>query len=245
MKKITALILTTLILLSTTSCGSANKELDYETADRYATQGKYEEAIAAFRALGNYKDSASRAVYCEAMSCCEAGDYSSAYNKLTTIQDYSQTSTLLKEIFFETRLFEALNSYKTNLKKPDSLTVSEVMFTYDAEGTKASSKERPACIIRSSAQNGFGGYSSSYTICFDYEEENKYTCYGSCSSLDYDDYDIDEISEGLVAASINGHIKNIEITDAINMDRVNRIIKKNSYSGIKRIPGLKANDISY
>ena len=191
MKKILSTILAIMLLLSLCACSagqnspginSQQAEQDYQTAMRYMKQGKYEEAIAAFNALDDYLDSADRAKYCEAQSYCYIGDYQSAYDILIQIPDLDGVDTLLREIFFETRLFEGLSDFRKVLKNPDSLSVTSVIFTYTTNPNAAWAKENPPCIITTSAQNGFGGYGVSYSLLTEEKGSSIYTYYGSCKS---------------------------------------------------------------
>lgn len=53
-KKTVVLLLSAIMLCM---CLSACDSSDYKAAERLFEEGKYEEAVAAFTALGNYKDS--------------------------------------------------------------------------------------------------------------------------------------------------------------------------------------------
>lgn len=226
------------------------KATTYNNAERYLRQGEYELAISAYQELGNYKDAAECASYCEALSFCEIGDYESAYNMLMTIPDYEKTQKLLYEIYYETRLFEGLNDLKVYLKNPDSLSVKSVSFHYHedaAETGEGATMEEPACIISESAQNGFGGFSSAYALLTYQEDSEQYEYVGSCDSLDEDDYDLsdsDDLYEWITCAAINIHFEHPEIENAVNIDRVQSIISSGKYSSIKRISGLTFDLIS-
>lgn len=244
MKRIICFFLAIIILLPVMvgcSSGELNavekerqKQIKYEAAVRHLRQEKYEEAIEEFLNLGNYKDAPTRAIYCEALSYCAVGDYVSAYEVLTEIPTYDDTAQLLKEIYYETRLFEGLNDYRKNLKNPGSLTLADVQFAY-----KMQNIDKPSIIAKISAQNGFGGYSMSY--CWIVETDGVYGYAGSCDSLDMDDYKgkTDKIIEALICAGISTMLNDgKEITDAIDIDRVQSIINKGNYGSIKRVKEL-------
>lgn len=247
MKKVLSLILAVMLLLSLCACGtsenSENKQQDYETASRYMKQGKYEEAIDAFNALGNYKDSKDMAKYCEAQSYCYIGDYRTAYDLLVQIPNVEGVKPLLREIFFETRLFEGLADLRTSLKNPDSLTVTSIQFTYYV-ASGGSNKNAPPCILTVSGQNGFGGYSTSYVLLTEGDNNNGYICLGSCRSLTEN---TNSDSEALTAIMINLYLadNNTRIENPVNIDRVNNIIKLQKYSSITRIAEQSYLDIEY
>lgn len=245
-----AILVCVIVVIVSVVGGSNKKAKTYENAERYLRQGDYELAITTFQELGNYKDSADCASYCEALSFCELGDYESAYDVLSAIPNYENTKQLLFEIYFETRLFEGLNDFKVYLKNPESLSVKSVEFHYypDAHETgEGATIEEPACVINESAQNGFGGFSSAYALLTYQKDQGQYEFVGSCDSLDEDEYDLsddDELWDWLTCSMINTHLENPEIENAVNIDRIENIIASGRYSSIKRIPELTFDMIS-
>ena len=253
MKKLLALILALVMLVSLTACESKKeKQEKYDTANRYMRQGKYEEAIVLLNDLDGFLDSDSVSVYCEALSYCEIGDYESAYEMLLEIPEYPKTPTLLCQIYHETRLFEGINDLALSYKNPDSLKVVEVEGYYytnpETDLEKSRSITQPAFVIEASGQNGYGGYSMSYVVLTQASGADVYEYLGSCNSLDYDDYDAsddDDFYEMLVAAVINsiydyvdeGEMKEIG-SDYIDFNRVENIISSKNYRQIKRIDDL-------
>lgn len=141
-------------------------------------------------------------------------------------------------------MFEVINDYKVYLKNPDSLIIKEVKFTYEDDKGMTSTKERPACIINASAQNGFGGYASSYVLGTFNEDKGQYVFAGSCDSLDYTDYDSDEWLTALTAMVVSDHLENPLIEGVVDIDRVTTIITGGKYSSIKQIPELTFDQFS-
>ena len=250
MKRILCLTIATLLIFTLCACSagsnSQQQQQDYDTAVRYMKQGKYEDAISAFNALGDYSDAKDRAKYCEAQSYCYAGDYQSAYNLLVEIPDLEEANVLLREIFFETRLFEGLTDLRKYLKNPNSLSLTSVQFTYSTVSTHAWTRENPVCIVTTSAQNGLGGYSTSYVLFTEEKGSDVYMCYGYCKSLNYDNYDSSsDTSELLTVGVINSQLENTPVNNPVNLERVNTIIELQKYSSITRIPEQTHSDIEY
>lgn len=252
-KKVTIAIIVACVILVVIIGVSINnykiKAEKYDTAILYENMGEYDEAIKIYKDLGNYKDSDICSDYCKALSLCAEGNYESAYSILMNIKDYEKTTTLLKQIYYETRLFEGVNELKLYMKNPDSLTLKKVSFYYSKSTTTGSTAtiENPACVILKSGQNGFGGYSSSYSLCTYNKSEDSYQYAGSCNSLNASDYDLsdkEEIYMWLVCKAINLHKNNIEIVDAVDMNRVCAIITSGKYAQIKRIPVQSVEDFS-
>lgn len=213
----------------------------YNSAMIYENSGEYEKAIEIYKDLGNYKDSETCGDYCQALSLCEKGNYKSAYSILMNIKDYEKTSTLLKQIYYETRLFEGLNDLKLYMKNPDSLTLKSVAFYYSKSTDTGSvcTIDNPACVIFSAGQNGFGGYSSSYSLCTNNNDKDSYQYVGSCNSLNASDYNLSNKNEKVkwvICKVINLHKKTMEIVNAVDMDRVSAIIESGKYGDIERIP---------
>lgn len=69
--------------------------LAYQDAEQLAQQGEYEEAIAAFEALGDYKDSAEQILavrYARASEWAEDGYYDGALEEFTDLKDYKDSA---------------------------------------------------------------------------------------------------------------------------------------------------------
>lgn len=227
-----------------------NKSDAYDQATRYFRQGNYEAAISVLNDLRGYKDASELADYCEAVSYCQIGDYESAFETLNKIPDYDKTPDLLINIYYETRLFEGLNDFKEYLKNPDSMSVNSVdLYYYQTPEIDANPLISEPCFVATiSAQNGFGGFASSYVV-LDFDEElGAYKRIGSCDSLDSDAYEsdgIDGLVEYFTAILIQKYIREADtINDAVNIDRVQSIVSAGGYSSIKRIPALTFEMIS-
>ena len=91
----------------------------YNTAMEYKKNDAYEEAIAVFTTLGDYKDSATQLQECinikyeEALSLLELGDDVKAYTMLELIGDYKNSSELRKKLIgrlMEKQKFETLST---------------------------------------------------------------------------------------------------------------------------------------
>jgi len=246
MKKILLLFMVAVMILSLCSCESKEeKQAKYDTATRYMRQCKYDEAIALFNEIDGFEDSSEAAVYCEALSYCEFGDYESTYETLTKIPEYSQTPKLLCQIYYETRLFEGLNDLVSGYKNPDSLKVNEI-YGYYYKIPKSSSEasiSKPIFVLAVSGQNAYGGYAINYVVLGEDSDTALFEQMGYCTSLDIDD--IDDSDELLVAYMIKLMADNVNDgsmeklgEDYINLERVKSIISSGKYGRIKRINGL-------
>ncbi len=212
----------------------AEYEGKYDDAIRYLKQDKIDEAIAVFKELGAFKDSKDYLTYSIALSYCQVGDYESGYEELQKIPDFIETKSLLRQIYYETMLFEGLKELRTSMKNPDSLGVNEVTFTYDDSGN---SEALPACIVTVSGQNGLGGYSTSLAL-FTYDEEDKvYSYLGSCSSLEIESSD--DLYDRLIKVLIKGYLEDEKVENPIDIERVNAVVASKKYTNIKRISELK------
>lgn len=214
----------------------AAKEDLYAEAQRSMNLGEYEEALEKFRELGDYEDAQDCWQYCEAVIYCQAGQYKQAFTVLQQIPEYEKTQQLLVNIYYETRFFEGISDLSMKLKNPLSLTVKSTQFHYTGSDLSA-----PSIVITYSAQNGFGGYSSSYALILRDAEEGSYQHYGSCDSLtdtDYDSSDVDDLLEALTANIIKIHLENPELENVMDQERVAALIESNSYTGITAVPEL-------
>ena len=102
-------ILLTLICIC--SCLSACDSSDYKAADKLFLDGKYEEAIAAFKALGNYKDSEHRtdeASYYWAKQLLNDGNWSEAAKEANSIvTDDGELSNQIEQLLLRCDLKQA------------------------------------------------------------------------------------------------------------------------------------------
>lgn len=100
MKKIIALILTLLLVVSLTSCKSS----DYKEAMSYYVDGKYEVACELFKKLGDYEESlkmVSKCTYAMAEEKLEAMQYSEAAALFESLGDYDDSPEKVKECNYQ------------------------------------------------------------------------------------------------------------------------------------------------
>lgn len=214
----------------------------YEKAVHLQMIGSFSEAKELFSQITGYGDASERETYCEAQLLCTVGNYSSAYELLKTIPDYEGTRRLLVHIYYETRFFEAIIHLRSIMKNPESLQLNSVKVYYAGESGLSYSLETPVFVSSTSGQNGFGGYSMNYECLYQSKGETKYKVLATCRSLDDDEYDSssdDELIEWAGCVLIRGIMKNCsEIQDAMDFNRVNRIINSKNYLSIRRIDEL-------
>lgn len=215
----------------------------YETAVRYMRQSKYEEAILLFNELNDYKDSASCATYCEAITYCEIGDYRSAYDELLKIPSYEKTKDLMRNIYYETRLFEGLSDLRTMLKNPGSLSVTDYHISFMENYNEKSSytPEKPAMTLTISAQNGFGGYNLAYALLSE-SGSGKYKSEYLVTTLNMED--ADNFSEMVEIGIVVSRYGEQDMINYINEERVNQIIMGGKYTTITRLPDLHYSDFA-
>ena len=93
-KKLALILLIAALMLTVTGCG-AN---DYQTAVQLMGSGDAAAASAAFKALGDYKDSAALASACDysiAADACLAEDYEQARALFAALGDYKESASLV------------------------------------------------------------------------------------------------------------------------------------------------------
>ena len=93
-KKLALILLTAALMLTVTGCG-AN---DYQTAVQLMGSGDAAAASAAFKALGDYKDSAALASACDysiATDAYLAEDYEQARALFAALGDYKESASLV------------------------------------------------------------------------------------------------------------------------------------------------------
>lgn len=82
---------------STAKAQQCQNMMDYASAKALMSSGKYEDAQAAFKALGSYKDSAQLADYCEAVALRDAGKTEEAVTAFTALGSFMDSATQAKE----------------------------------------------------------------------------------------------------------------------------------------------------
>lgn len=188
--------------------------------------------------------------YKEAMELLEKGKYEDGKELLESIEEYKDVDLVLEQIKWESYVYECVNDFKQWLKNPDSFTLYEVAFYLDDEshGMYGSFMEEidfsyPAIIFRSGAQNGFGGNTTGYEL-FYYVKDTGYTCFGSCDSLNEDDYydedgeiidEEDGTMDVLLCMEINSLMEEAEQIGEVDMSRIKSVLKNEAYSTIKII----------
>lgn len=197
--------------------------------------------------LYNLKVVQPRNKYEEATALLEEGKYQEGKEILETIKGYKDTDKILEQIKWESIACECITDLAQYLKNPDSLQIHEIVF-YSGEKEDINedlkvlknrmknlidkTKERPVCLIYSSAQNGLGGNSSSYSI-FEYQESS-YKYIGSCDTLDEDEInrDGDDYPTYLVIKLCHGTLEKVGDVD---LSRIKTIIKNDAYSSVTAI----------
>ena len=216
--------------------GAERTKKEYETAIKDYTRGDYEKAIDEFTELDGYEESKKYIAVCEAKQFCQTGKYENAFDEIRDIPDFAEAKTLMKQIYYESRLFEGISDMRSHYKNPESLQVNNVD-TYLLAGTK-----EPIFVVTSSGQNGFGGYSSSYCLIMESKDSGKYEYLGSCNSLDEDDYDYSK-DDDYVKLLILKTIKLLQsdgtkLEGIADYERVKNIVQGGNYSGISRVKDL-------
>ena len=100
MKKILAILLSLALLLPLCACSGS----DYKKAEELLAQGRYEEAEAAFLALGDYQDSAERAKDCryqQGLSLMAEGRYEEATELFKALGGYQDSTALFNDCRYQ------------------------------------------------------------------------------------------------------------------------------------------------
>lgn len=95
-KKITISILTLIIMLTLTACNIT----DYKNAMELYNSGNYQEALAAFDKLADYKDSSEMVTKCKyetAKSLFSSGNFKEAYMILSKMREYEDCTELINQ----------------------------------------------------------------------------------------------------------------------------------------------------
>lgn len=200
-------------------CSSARKLID---------EGNYKEAV---QKLNGIKQSDETAELFELVNekveeyieeIMSTGDYVKAYKKLNEYNTIPVYDKLSEKIKYESIAVKCLLNLKPILKNPNSLQANSISF-YKSDSDDA---VYPYVIINSSGQNGFGGYANSYSIFS--EKDLSYA--GSCSSLDFDDYNLkdeDDLYESIVCAIVLLYKEKEELSVDLDLHRINKIFSDN------------------
>jgi len=143
------------------------------------------------------------------------GKYSEALEMLTsypTIDNYSNTH---ESIIFESLALNCIYELRSYFKNPNSMQVNSLTF-YIFDGDAL-----PSVVMKTSGQNGFGGYSSSYDL-FTYDDtSHEYNYLGSVDSLNEDD--LDDAGDQLTLLLIQT-IQLGKETGEIDISRINALL---------------------
>lgn len=171
------------------------------------------------------------------------GKYAEADEMLAGIEQTDEVVKLREELSYESRVFSCIKAIKKILKNPDSLSIYEVTFHKETKKDEEASTEEnpvyvdtePSCVMHYGAQNGFGGNTTSYALFTWGGEEYEFA--GSVNSLNADDlneksddYFYDLLSLYAIEAAMGR-----EEVGSLNLERVQTLLKNNSYSIIKVI----------
>lgn len=100
MKKITLMCIVVCIAVMLSGCKSS----DYKKASGLMDSGSYEEAIAIFEELGDYKDSADLITDCQygsAVAIYDSGDFKTSIEKFKALDDYKYSEEYVKNAMWE------------------------------------------------------------------------------------------------------------------------------------------------
>ena len=197
------------------------KECDFQKASGLLDNEEYTDAIRILESLGSYGKSKTtlkntyKALSEEIYELMEDGDYIEAQALLDSYDFLPDRDEIQEKIIYESFALTCLMNLKPRYKNPNSLQANSIEF-------HESSNPYPLVVIHESGQNGFGGYSTSYSLYTDKD----LSIIGTCSSLDKDDYDasdLDDLAELLICITINGMTN--ELIDAdFDLGRINRIL---------------------
>lgn len=156
------------------------------------------------------------AKYTEIKSYMDSGNYVEAQNLLSALPDGEEKNQMQEQIKYESFTLHCIMELKPNMKNPRSLQINEVYFYADS-----GKSEYPACVIRESGQNGFGGFNLSYS----YFTKSDLSLYGTCPSLDESDYDVKDVDDFLdyLTYSLIKYSKN-PIDCTVDLNRINKLL---------------------
>ncbi len=185
----------------------------------------------------------NKATYEEAIELLENGKYEDGGKLLKTITGYKDVDIILEQIKWEVKAFECITEIREQLKNPDSLQIYEVSFYngYKVGLDNETQKEletlvkltggEPVCIMHISAQNGFGGNTTSYLLFLC--KDGSYHYMGSCDDLETKTVGEDDEEELIINGLIKAYKDNLEEMGDVNLSRIKTVIKNDSYSTIK------------
>ena len=162
------------------------KNVAYQEAAKLYSEGKYDEAISAFQALGGYKDSETKiteiqtakkeAAYQAATTLYSSGDYAGAYSKFLELQGYKDVNTLLST---DKNLLGAAREKKL---KPYKTVGSIVTFgTYEQDNNTSNGKEDIEWIVLANEGNRSLLISRCALDCRQYKTERTDVTWETCS----------------------------------------------------------------
>ena len=163
------------------------RSVAYQEAVTLYSQGKYEEAISAFRALGDYKDSESKVTevqeakkevaYQEAVTLYSTGDYIGAYNKFLTLSGYKDVDTLLST----DKYLLAAGALEAKLAAFRSVGSTVTFGTYEQDNNTSNGKEDIEWIVLANEENRSLLISRYSLDCRQYNTEYKDVTWETCS----------------------------------------------------------------
>jgi hypothetical protein len=101
----------------------------YNAALQLQQDGKYDEAVVAFEAMGNYKDSEAQvqqSLYLKAHNYLSLGQYDDAIEQFKSLGDYSDSAEMVKE----STLQKATEMYSDKATKEDAILLLETIGSY-------------------------------------------------------------------------------------------------------------------
>lgn len=196
-------------------------------------EGDYEEAL---ELLGEWKDFPDYQKLCAesveeaVLKMLDDGEYVDAHNLLEKYSDVENYTALHNQVKVETIILTCGFSVRSVYKNPSSMQVNDVELYESPEGNY------PYVILKTSGQNGFGGYASSLTT---YSTDNlEYL--GSTATMDPDD--ADDVYELLIIYAIEAYrackaIDNVEC----DLARINSFLQSGKKPDMDA--GLYTNEI--
>lgn len=172
-------------------------------------------------------------MYGSAIELLEKGKYEDANKILSQITDYKDVKTIQKQIKYESIAYICITDLKNHLKNPDSLQVYDIEFYQEEvrEYNKNLVKPNPNCVIKYSAENGFGGNTTGYAL---FASED-HTLFGTCDTLDKYEIDEDEYMDLMTCIAINTIMESLTKVGEVDLNRIKMVIKNETYSTIKII----------
>lgn len=180
------------------------------------------------------------ATYTEAVNLLEKGKYDEASELLNEIPDYKDVQTIQGQLKYESYAYSSINSLKKILKNPDSFQPYEIKFyeKLNSDENSEADNKFPICIMHYGAQNGFGGNTTGYALCYYEDEKADYELLGTCNSLsesDYDKKDLDDLVDLAVCILINGYKEKGTEIGSVDLNRLKTVLKNDAYSTVKII----------